>query len=100
MKNKQTWEEKFDSIVEANDRGYFGHNIDIDKKFLKKLANFGGTYSGELEILDEYTIKITLPPQMSDARDTTLLLLLTAAPVPSECRYNKKKNQLIIEWHY
>ena len=99
MKNK-TWEEQFDSIIKEGGRGYFGHNVDIDKKFLKKLANFGGTYNGKLEIFDEYTIKITLPPQMSSARDQTLLLLLTNSPIPSECRYNKKKNQLTVEWHY
>lgn len=100
MNNKETWEDKFDSIIKTNDRGYFGHNVDIDKKFFKKLANFGGTYTGKLEIIDEYSIRITLPPQMSDARDKTLLFLLTGAPIPSECRYNKKKDQLTVEWYY
>lgn len=99
MKHKENWEEKFDRIVEYHD-DTFGHNVEIEKKFLNKLARFGGSYSGELEILDEYTIRITLPPQMSDARDKTLLLLLTSSPLPSECRYNKKKNQLTVEWHY
>jgi hypothetical protein len=99
MKNKsEFWEEQFDAIVKDN--GHFGHNVEIDRKFLKKLANFDRTYSGELEILDEYTIRITLPPQMSDARDKTLLLLLTSSPSPSECRFNKKKDQLTVEWHW
>jgi hypothetical protein len=37
MKSKENWEDKFDSIVKTNDRGYFGHNVDIDKKFFKNL---------------------------------------------------------------
>lgn len=45
MKNKdESWEEQFDRITD--DSGYFGHNVDVDKSFLKKLANFGGSYSG------------------------------------------------------
>lgn len=95
----ESWEEQFNRITKAND-GRFGHNIEVSKNFLKKLANFGGSYSGELEVLDEYTIRITLPPQMSNARDKTFLLLLTESPVPSECRFNKKKDQLTLEWHY
>jgi hypothetical protein len=102
MKKKleESWEEQFDRVTADND-GHFGHNIEFTnaKKFLKKIANFGGTYSGKLEVLDEFTIRITLPPQMSDARDKTLLLLLTEA-TPSECRYSKKKDQLTVEWHY
>lgn len=100
-KRDESWEEQFDRITEDND-GQFGHNIEFGdaKKYLKKLANFGGSYTGKLEILDEYTIRITLPPEMSAAREKTLLLLLTESPVPSECRFNKKKDQLTLEWHY
>lgn len=97
-KKEIDWEEQFDKIIEEND--HFGHNVEIDKKFLKKLAASGGDYLTKLEILDEYTIRITLPPQMSDARDRTLLLLLTEAPMPTECRFDKKKDQLTVEWHY
>ena len=97
---EESWEDQFDKIVNDNDRGYFGHNVDVDKKLLKKIANFGGTYCGKMEIIDEYTIRITLPPQMSDARDKTLLLILTASPMPTECIFNKKKDQLTVEWHY
>lgn len=93
MKNIESWENQFNKIVTG--RGYFGFNVDIDKKLLKKIANFG-----ELEIIDEYTISIVLPPQMSDDRDKILLLLLTCSSPPSECRYNKKKEQLTVEWHY
>ncbi len=99
MTNVESWEEQFDRIVEDHD-GQFGHNTEVDKKFLKKLANFSGSYAGELEIIDEYTIRITLPPEMSSARDKTLLLLLTSSPMPTECRFNKKKDQLTVEWHY
>lgn len=97
MKNIESWEEQFDRLTSNR---HFGHNVEVDKSFLKKLANFGGSYAGQLEILDEYTIRITLPPHMSEARDKTLLLLLTNSPMPSECRYNKKKDQLIVEWHW
>ena len=100
MKNKkESWEEQFNSIIKNHD-GQFGHNVEIEMSFFKKLARFGGSYKGKLEILDEYTIRITLPPKMSGSRDETFLLLLTSAPMPSECRYNKKKNQLTVEWHY
>lgn len=98
MKTEMDWEEEFDKIIEWN--GHFGHNVEIEKKFLKKLAATGGDYLAKIEILDEYTIRITLPPQMSDARDRTLLLLLTSSPMPSECIYNKKKDQLTVEWHW
>jgi hypothetical protein len=97
-KKEIDWEEQFDKIVE--ERGYFGHNVDIEKSFLKKLSNLGGSYAGKLKMLDEYTIRIILPPQMSDARDKTLLLLLTTSPMPTECRFDKKKDQLTVEWHY
>lgn len=101
MKKTESWEEQFDRITEAND-GHFGHNVEFDdaRKYLDKLSRFGGSYDGELEIIDEYTIRITLPPQMSDARDKTLLYILTNSPMPTECRYNKKKDQLTVEWHY
>lgn len=99
MKKNETWEDQFDRIVKNND-GQFGHNTEVDKNFLKKLANFGGTYTGELEIINEYTVKITLPPQMSSARDKTLLLLLAGSLMPSECHFDKKKDELTVEWHY
>lgn len=95
---KETWEEQFDKFIHECD--HFGHNVDVDKKFFKKLANFGGTYGGKLEFVDNYTVKITLPSQMSDARDKALLLLLTMSPSPSECIFDKKKDQLTVEWHY
>jgi hypothetical protein len=95
MKKEETWEEQFDKIIEENDRGHFGHNVEVDKKYLKKLASFGG----KLEVEDEYTIRVTLPFQRN-ARNETLLYILTTPPMPSECRFNKKKDQLTIEWHY
>jgi len=95
-KSEETWEEQFDRITKDND-GQFGHNIEFTnaKKFLSKIANFS-----KLEVLDEFTIRVTLPPQMSDARDKTLLLLLTGGATPSDCQYNKKKDQLTVEWHF
>lgn len=93
------WEYQFDLIVKANDNR-FGHNIEFSdaRKYFKKLENC--SHSGELEILDEYTARITLPPEMSAGRDNALLYILTTSPLPSECRFNKKKDQLTIEWHY
>jgi hypothetical protein len=93
-KNVESWEEQFDRIYTAND-DQFGHNIEVGKSDLKKLASFGG----KLEILDEYTIRVTLPFQRN-ARNETFLFLLTKSPMPSECRYNKNKDQLTVEWHY
>jgi hypothetical protein len=107
-KNKCAWEVEFDRETALYD-GEFGFNCILinAKKFFKKIANFDGyPNSGYLEILNYYTIRITLPPHMPDftlsnARDKTLLLLLTnSSPSPTTCKYNNKKDQLTVEWHW
>lgn len=104
MKNNETWEDQFDRITEDND-GQFGHNVEFDdaKKYLKKLDKVSASL-GKIEVLDEYTIRITLPAIINTGivpyRENLLLHLLTELPAPSECRFNKKKNQLTVEWHY
>ena len=100
-KSEKTWEEQFDRITEDND-GHFGHNVEVNKKYLKKLLSVGEDI-GALEVLDEYTIRITLPScGMIDPvyRENMLLHLLTYGPIPSKCIFNKKKDQLTVEWHY
>lgn len=106
---KNNWEEKLDSILEKHD--HFGHNTEVDiRKYLRKIEKLcavNGRTDGiifcEIDIVDEYTIKITLPETSNcDApfRENVLMHVLTTCPMPTECRYNKKKDQLTVEWHY
>jgi hypothetical protein len=95
MKHPKNWEDQFDEVLDSSYKDYFGCNCEIPKSFLKKIANYGG-----LEIIDHYSIRISLPPEMSNAREKILMLLLLNSPLPTECSYHKKKNQLTVEWHY
>jgi hypothetical protein len=107
---KKHWEEKLHDILESND-GHFGHNVKVDiRRYLRRIEKLcadngrvDGTIFCEIDVLDEYTVKITLPEVEScDApfRENVLMHILTTSPLPTECRYNKKKDQLTLEWHY
>lgn len=107
MKNREEWEDQFDRITEAND-GRFGHNVEFGgakyaKKYISKLDGAGAGLC-KIEVINEYTIRVTLPYMVSTDvikyRENTLLYLLTEDPKPSECRFNSKKDQLTVEWHY
>jgi hypothetical protein len=93
MKSNLSWQEKLKTVLEETD-GSFGHNVDINiRAYIKKLESFGAT----VEVIDYYTIKIDLPfPRKEDV----LLYILIHSPMPTECRYNTKKDQLTVEWHY
>jgi hypothetical protein len=95
MKSDLSWQEKLKTVLEETD-GSFGHNVDINiTAYIKKLESFGAT----VEIDNSYTIKVNLPFQRT-RRNKVLLYILTHSPMPTECRYNSKKDQLTIEWHY
>ena len=107
---KKHWEEKLDEVLENHD-GTFGHNIEVDiRRYLRKIEKLScengrtdGIVFCEIDIIDEYTVKIILPQiDNSDGpfRENVLMHILTQSPLPSECRYNKKKDQLTLEWHY
>lgn len=107
---KKDWEDKLSEVLKQHD-GTFGHNVEVPiRRYLRrieKLCAENGRVDGivfcEIEIVDEYTVKITLPGiEGRDApfRENVLLHILTTAPLPTECRYNKKKDQLTLEWHY
>ena len=96
-KNKASWEEQFDHLtgfyndpLAQSDSGEFGRNCILydAKKFFKKIAK----NAAKLEILDNYTIRITLPPKTyTDLRDKIfLLLLIDSSPSPTTCKYNNK----------
>lgn len=103
---KSHWEDKLKHILEKHD-GIFGHNTEVDiKKYLQRIECIGGapeTPIVQIEIVDYYTVKIVLPPASYDYiefRSDVLLFILTTSPMPTECRFNHKKDQLTIEWHY
>lgn len=105
---KSAWEDKLKEVLEKHN-GNFGHNTRIDiKRYLCKIEKLVPTAHDNdfaIEIVDYYTIKITLPQFCASCtnmggRDNILLHILTTSPMPTECRFNKKKDQLAIEWHY
>jgi hypothetical protein len=96
MKKLKHWTKQLEDVLASHD-GIFGHNTEVNiRRYLHKIdvMCFG---SSIIEILDEYTVRITLP---SKYREDVLLHVLTTTPMPTECRYSKKKDQLTIEWHY
>ena len=107
---KKPWEDKLTDILEDHD-GVFGHNTEVDiRKYLRRIeklcCNNGRTDDTifcEIDVVDYYTVKIVLPEvdgRDAPFRENVLLHILTTAPMPSECRFNKKKDQLTVEWHY
>ena len=102
---KKYWKEQLKEVLE--DYGEFGHNTEVDiKKYLSKIEKLScanGRTDGicfcEIEIINYYTVRIDLP-EVEDFREKVLLYILTTSPMPSECFYNKKKDQLTLEWHY
>lgn len=106
---KKYWKEKADEILK--EKGYFGHNTEVNiKRYLskiEKLCSENGRTDGiifcEIDIVNYYTIKITLPEIAARDglfRENVLLYILTTSPMPTECKFNKSKDQLTIEWHY
>lgn len=95
------WKEKLKEILEEHD-GVFGHNCHFDiKKYLRKIEKLSSNHCA-INVIDYYTIEITLSPDYFDYqnREDVLLHILTTQPIPSECKYNKKKEKLTLEWHY
>ena len=109
--NEYWWENRLDKVLEEHD-GVFGHNVEFShiRRYLRRIEKLGsidGRTDGEclceIAIPDYYTVKITLPADYSDGatfRENILLHILTTSPMPSECRFNKKKDQLTLEWYY
>jgi hypothetical protein len=106
---KDHWEVDLNKTIEEN--GWFGHNCEPNiRRFLRKIEKLGsvdGRVDGlcmvDIQIVNEYTVKITLPADYDDGakyRENILLAILTTSPMPSECKFNKKKDQLTLEWHY
>jgi len=101
---KKHWSEKLNEIL-VERGGSFGHNTEVNiRPYLHKVdvVSFG---SSKIEVMDYYTVRITLPSVDTDnsnmgLREKILLHVLTTSPMPTECRFNKKKDQLTIEWHY
>lgn len=98
------WEEKLKKVLKDHD-GQFGHNVEIPiRRYLHKIEKLScdnDVILCKIEVVDEYTIKIILPEVANHAiRENVLMHILTKPPLPSECRYDKKKNQLILEWHF
>src|SRR5258708_2223815 len=99
MKEKLTWQEQLKKVLTEHDNSSFGHNTEVDIEwYLKKIDRLDVSDTSKIEILDYYTVRITLPEEkiLTQDREAILLFVLTTSPMPTECRYNKKKNQLTI----
>ena len=114
MKKMSNWENQLKKII-CDDDGLlpqsFGHNCDFDiTKYLRRIEKLSKPTGRadedclcDIKILDYYSVRITLPPDYKDGakfRENILFFILTTAPMPSACRFNKKKDQLTLEWHY
>lgn len=101
--NDPTWENELKDVLEEAGKDHFGHNVEIDgKKYFRKLHSLSAGYAG-VSIEDDYTAKIDLSYMNAVDpmyRNNVLMYILTTAPLPSECRYNKNKDMLTLEWHY
>ena len=106
---KNFWKENLKEVLENHD-GTFGHNTEVDiKRYLSKIEKLSSPRGRldlcqcEIDIMDYYTVKITMPADYGDGspyREDVLMYILTTPPMPTECRFNSKKDQLTIEWHY
>lgn len=87
------WIDEFKKI--ENETGHFGHNTEFD--FLpafKKIEKFGGKI---ISFEEGGGIKIVLPKKSSEQ---LLIHLLTNLPGHTNSKFNKKNNELFLEWHY
>lgn len=83
----------------------FGKNVDWKakdvRKYINKLEKLGAT---NIQIPDEDTIKLTLPSSMVRTslknRSEILLHVMTTSPHPCDVEYNKKKDQLEMQWDW
>jgi hypothetical protein len=91
--DKLNWLDKYNEIMADEYRDNFGHNTEFD--FLpqfKKIEKLGG----EITIVDGDTIKIHLPKKAEEL----LLFIINNLPGATNAKFNKKKQELTLEWHY
>lgn len=104
------WENRLDEVLKTHD-GIFGQNVEIDiRRYLRRIEKLNCADGRtddicfvEIEIPNYWTVKLTLALNYGDAvsfREDTLLHILTTSPLPSQCSFNKKKDQLTLEWDY